>query len=66
MPSVTFRYLLNGNTVTFTQQVDIDSMKGHPEYIQVDVDLDTPIEAPKKPTAGRPAKSKVELTAEVA
>jgi G3E family GTPase len=63
MPSVTFRYLLNGNTVTFTQQVDIDSMKGHPEYVLVE---DTPVatpaapaEAPKK--AGRPAKVVAEV-----
>ena len=62
--AVTFRYLLNGNTVTFTQQVDIDSMKGHPEYVQVNVDLeDTPTETPKK-TLGRSAK-KVEAVAEV-
>ncbi len=32
----TFRCLQSGNTVTFTLQHDIDSMKGHPGYVQVD------------------------------
>ena len=51
--SVTFKYLLTGATVTFTHQVDIDSMKGHPEYERVE---ETPVaEEPKKPV-GRPAK----------
>ena len=35
MASVTFRYIQTGATVTFTQQVDIDSMKGHPEYERI-------------------------------
>jgi hypothetical protein len=30
--SVTFKCKTTGNTVTFKDQVDIDSMKGHPEY----------------------------------
>jgi hypothetical protein len=56
MTSVTFKYLLTGKTVTFTQQVDIDSMKGHPEYERVieDTPQITPQEPPKK--AGRPKK----------
>ena len=62
--SVTFRYIQTGQTVTFTQQVDIDSMKGHPEYEQVieDTPQVTPQEPPKK--AGRPKKVEA-ATAEV-
>ena len=32
----TFRCLQSGNTVTFTYQHDIDSMKGHEGYVRVD------------------------------
>ena len=32
----TFRCLQSGNTVTFTQQVDIDSMRGHQGYVRLD------------------------------
>lgn len=32
----TFRCLQSGNTVTFTQPVDIDSMRGHSGYVLVD------------------------------
>lgn len=32
----TFRCLASGNTVTFTQQHDIDSMRGHGGYVLVD------------------------------
>ena len=32
----TYRCLASGNTVTFTQQHDIDSMRGHGGYILVD------------------------------
>ena len=55
MLSATFRCLLSGQTVTFIHQVDIDSMKGHPDYERV-VEEDTPVvtEEPKKP--GRPKK----------
>lgn len=56
--SATFRCLRSGHTVTFTQQVDIDSMKFHPDYEQVSVEeLPKPIveEATKK-TVGRPRK----------
>ena len=61
---VTFRYIQTGATVTFTQQVDIDSMRGHPEYeLVVDAPASeaTPEVTPKK-TMGRPKK----ITAEVA
>jgi len=60
--SVTFRYIQTGQTVTFTQQVDIDSMKGHPEYERVEDNLEVVPEPTKK--AGRPRRT--EATAEVA
>ena len=58
--SATFRYIQTGQTVTFTQQVDIDSMKGHPEYERVEEAQQEPVvvAAPalaKK--AGRPSKA---------
>ena len=65
MLSATFKYIQTGTTVTFTNQVDIDSMKGHPEYVRVE---DTPTEViPEvKKTLGRPKKTQVEAsTAEV-
>lgn len=58
--SVTFKCLLSGNTVTFEHQVDIDSMKGHPDYEIVVEDTpavvveDTPVVAKKM---GRPSKA---------
>ena len=33
----TFKCLISGNLVTFTNQVDIDSMKGHDGYVRVDI-----------------------------
>ena len=57
-----FKCIESGNTVEFTSQLDIDSMKGHTGYIRLD---ETPVEtvvqketvvAPKK-TMGRPPKS---------
>jgi hypothetical protein len=32
----TFRCLQSGNTVIFTHQYDIDSMKGHQGYVRID------------------------------
>jgi hypothetical protein len=58
--SATFKCLLSGNTVTFEHQVDIDSMKGHPDYELV---VDEPVVEEVKKTAGRPKK--VENTPEV-
>ena len=58
--SATFRCLVSGQTVTFIHQVDIDSMKDHPDYERV-VEKEDPVveETPaKKP--GRPAKAKTE------
>ena len=60
--TATFRCLLSGQTVTFIHQVDIDSMKGHPDYERV-VEEDivvAVVEEPKK--LGRPKKT--ETTAE--
>ena len=61
----TFRCLQSGNTVTFTLQHDIDSMRGHSGYVRVDEDApqpeqrkDLPLTAPQ-PVArprGRPRK----------
>ena len=52
-----FRCLASGNIVEFTQQVDIDSMKGHEGYVRIDeeVQQDTPVE-PEKKRMGRPPK----------
>jgi hypothetical protein len=33
-----FKCLQSGNTVTFTSQVDIDSMKGHSGYVRIDIE----------------------------
>jgi len=33
----TFKCLISGNLVTFVNQVDIDSMKGHDGYVRVDI-----------------------------
>ena len=70
--SVTFRCLSSGQTVTFTLQHDIDSMRGHPDYVLVDeetneekplvepdaVRTDTAFSAPVPPRKklGRPRK----------
>ena len=62
MISATFRCLRSGHTVTFTQQVDIDSMKFHPDYEQVVDSAPVVTEETKKP--GRPKKA-VEASPEV-
>ena len=62
--TATFRCLLSGQTVTFIHQVDIDSMKGHPDYervVEEDVVVAV-IEEPKK--LGRPKKVETSLEAE--
>lgn len=62
--SATFRCLLSGQTVTFEHQVDIDSMKNHPDYERVEDEVvQQEAEAPKK--LGRPAKKTTETTPEV-
>jgi hypothetical protein len=57
----TYRCLASGNTVTFTLQHDIDSMRGHGGYVRVDEDQvqesvkELPLTAPEK-RMGRPRK----------
>ena len=63
--TATFRCLLSGQTVTFIHQVDIDSMKGHPDYervVEEDVVVVAAVEEPKK--LGRPKKVETSLEAE--
>jgi len=45
--AVTFKCLASGQTVTFEAQVDIDSMKGHEGYVQVE-EVQEPVVAAKK------------------
>lgn len=68
----TYKCLASGNLVTFTNQVDIDSMKGHDGYVRIDIEepvesrhdfnavrTDTAFRAPVIPTIkrmGRPRK----------
>jgi hypothetical protein len=62
----TFRCLQSGNTVSFTLQHDIDSMKGHQGYVRIDeqevsdipdeVRKDTPFTPPVVRRMGRPRK----------
>lgn len=61
--TATFRCLLSGQTVTFIHQVDIDSMKGHPDYERVEEDVVMVVEEPKK-ALGRPKKVDTSLEAE--
>lgn len=69
----TFKCLQSGNLVSFHNQVDIDSMKGHQGYVRIDdvevsieskdsVRTDTAFTAPVIPTIkrlGRPRKEYV-------
>ena len=65
----TFRCLQSGNTVTFTYQHDIDSMRGHSGYVLVDdkgedvkVEVQNkvlPMTAPVHKRMGRPPKSRM-------
>ena len=69
----TFKCLQSGNLVSFHNQVDIDSMKGHQGYVRIDdvevtieskdsVCTDTAFTAPVIPTIkrlGRPRKEYV-------
>jgi len=62
----TFRCLQSNNTVTFTYQHDIDSMRGHQGYVRID---EKEVENDQKPLIlkppvpvkkmGRPRKSNV-------
>ena len=67
----TYRCLASGNTVTFTLQHDIDSMRGHGGYVLVDeqgeevrvqeAGKELPMTAPVK-RMGRPRKAAAEVT----
>ena len=58
-----FKCLQSGNTVTFTYQHDIDSMKGHQGYVRIDeVQEETSekpliLSQPKPKKMGRPRKT---------
>jgi hypothetical protein len=54
----TFRCLQSGTTVTFTQPVDIDSMRGHQGYVRLEEQVEPeikPLPVPVK-RMGRPRK----------
>jgi hypothetical protein len=51
--AVTFKCLASGQTVTFVHQVDIDSMKGHSGYEEVQEQPQTEVAAPTKKTANK-------------
>lgn len=67
---VTFKCLISGQTVTFIHQVDIDSMKGHPDYERVEdvvvaqEETNVSSEETVVKKAGRPAKKVTEPTAD--
>ena len=58
-----FKCLQSGNTVTFTYQHDIDSMKGHAGYVRIDEVQEETFEKPlilsqpKPKKMGRPRKT---------
>ena len=52
----TFRCLQSGTTVTFTQQVDIDSMRGHHGYVRVEEQVKPEIKPLPVKKMGRPRK----------
>lgn len=53
--AVTFKCLASGQTVTFVNQVDIDSMKGHSGYEEVKQEQQ---EAPKEVLTSKKASKK--------
>ena len=62
--TATFRCLLSGNTVTFEHQVDIDSMKNHPDYERVEEVVPVVIEEEPAKKVGRPKKADTAFEAE--
>jgi hypothetical protein len=54
--TATFRCLASGNLVTFTAQVDIDSMKGHEGYVQEQTNEET--KANETPSSSKEVLSK--------
>ena len=53
----TYKCLQSGNTVTFTQQHDIDTMRGHAGYVRIDEQTQAP-EASKELPMMAPAPIK--------
>ena len=62
--TATFRCLLSGQTVTFIHQVDIDSMKGHPDYERVEEEVEVLVQEEPKKALGRPKKVDTPLEVE--
>jgi hypothetical protein len=58
----TFKCLTSGQTVTFTLQHDIDSMKGHQGYVRIDLPEDQQEEAPVAINIAPPAGKCQKLT----
>ena len=56
MTSATFKCLVSGQYVTFTHQVDIDSMEGHPDYEYVEEQEEETETPPVVKKMGRPKK----------
>jgi hypothetical protein len=54
--SATFKCNKTGNTVTFKSQYDIESMREHPEYIEVFPEVEQSLLETKQPQRGRPKK----------
>jgi len=52
----TFRCLQSGQTVTFTLQHDIDSMKGHAGYVRIDEEVKESYEKPLILSQPQPVK----------
>jgi len=61
----TFRCIQTGNTITFTLQHDIDTMRGHAGYVRVDEKpaepevKPLPMNPPPPKKMGRPRKSTI-------
>ena len=62
--SATFKCLVSGQTVTFIHQVDIDSMKNHPDYERIEETPEAVVEEAPAKKAGRPKKSESVTEAE--
>jgi len=58
-----FKCIVSGNVIEFTNQVDIDSMKGHEGYIRLDDEAPVK-EAVKAPTPKKTVKAAAPVEAE--
>jgi hypothetical protein len=56
----TYRCLQSNQEVTFTNQFDIDGMKGHQGYVRIDEEktIDKPLTLSEPKKIGRPRKAK--------